>query len=538
MARSLVRAALTALALGAACSSNPTAQPDGGSCATGCGSGLYCCQKTATCEQVKHNCVNVQSCGPGFELTYPSPPYMDEASCEPIPLQCTCKASDALSPGPIGRHSALAVANGSLLASAYESDFGDLVLATVKLDALDTPSYEIVDGVPDKPATRPTTSWRGGVEDAGDDVGLDTDLKISAAGDPLISYRDATNRTLKLALRSGGKWSKHVVEAPKGDKEVVGRYSSLLLLEGKPAIAYLALNISDGSGGFRSELRWATASSATPAAAADWTVTVIDKAAMSCQSLCSSSEVCVVKADGSSSCQTKGTGCSPACGTDQACVGGACKTILADQKYVDVPLANGLWPTAVSTTSGPVVVYYDRRAGRLKGATPSGGAWKTAVLRGSGSEDVGAFATALSDGKSTVHVTYQDAARLTLHYVHVDASTLAASSAEVIDDGLRSDGQHPVGADSALVLDGAGNLRVIYQDALKSDLLQATRSSPGQWTPNIAADADLGRALKTGPKAYGFYSALVTDGGKVYGSTFYYDAQGVPKGALSFFKLP
>jgi hypothetical protein len=528
----------------AACDSNTVAPADGGidgpgSCLTACQPGYYCCQKTQTCERVKYNCTNIQTCAPGTNLTYPDPPHMDEATCEPLPLQCTCKEGDALKPGAIGRFSSLAAASGTLYASAYESDFGDLVLVTVKTGALETPTREIVDGVPQSPPSKAPSGWRGGIQEPGDDVGQDTDLVIGPAGEPLISYRDVSNRSLKLATRSGGKWSSHTVDTPKTAKEVVGRYSALLLDQGKPAIAYLVLGIAGTGGSFTSELRWAAAASASPAAAADWTISVIESKAMACQNLCASSEACVLKTDGTSSCQTKSTTCSPACTADQACVAGKCQAVLPDVKFVDLPRACGLWPAPVITSAGPVVVYHDRVAGRLRGAKRSGATWTASTLLATTGEETGAFPSAVADSSGAVHVSFQNASKLSLHYLQLNASTMALSGAvETIDDGVRIDGPHPVGADSAIALDGSGAVRVIYQDSQKVDLLQAKRSGAGSWTPKVTTDPDLGRALRGGAKGYGFYNDLVLEGGQLYGSSFFYDVSNSPKGDLAFFPLP
>jgi hypothetical protein len=510
-------------------------------CGAACQAGYFCCKKTLSCERVKYNCTNLQKCPPGHELAYPSPPYMDEASCEPLPLQCSCKEGEALKPGILGRYSALAAAAGTLYASAYENDFGDLVLLSAKLGALDSQAREIVDGVPQKPPSKAPSGWRGGIEEEGDDVGQDTDIVVGSAGEPIVSYRDVTNRSLKLARREGGKWTIHTVELPKGAKEIVGRYSALLLDGGKLSIAYLALNVPDAAGSFKSELRWATAASDRPGATADWTVTAIESKAMPCQNLCETGEVCVVKADGTSACQGKGAGCTPACTGDNACIASKCQPILPDAKYVDVPRANGLWPAPVLAASSPIVVFYDRTgtAGRLRAAKLAGGAWKVSTLAAPAGEDVGAFPAAAADGGSgVVHVSYQNATKLTLHYLQLTAATMAVSTPETVDDGLRGDGPHPVGADSAIIVDGAGSVRVIYQDAQKADLLQARRAGAGSWTPNTPSDPDLGRALKGGGKGYGFYNDLVLEGGAVYGSSFFYDAAATTKGGLAFFPLP
>jgi hypothetical protein len=527
------------------CNGNPVAVGDAGSegvgsCATACQTGYYCCGKTQTCERVKYNCVNVQTCAPGTELAFPDPPYMNEATCEPLPLQCTCKEGDALKPGMIGRFSAVAASGGTLYASGYEVDFGDLVLLTAKTGALDTITREIVDGVPQSPPSKAPSGWRGGVTEAGDDVGQDTDIAIGGGGEPIIAYRDLTNRSLKLAVRAGGTWKIHTVESPKG-KETIGRYAALLLDGGKPAIAYLVLGLAGTGGAFTSELRWAAASSATPSSASDWTVSVIESKAMACQNLCATTEACVLKTDGSSSCQTKGTGCTPACTGDTACVGGSCKAILPDAKYVDLPRASGLWPAPVSTSAGVVVVYHDRTAGRLRAAKrAAAGSWTaTTILSPAAGEEVGAFPSVAAGSTGNIHVSFQNATKLSLHYLQLDPATMTLSgSVETIDDGVRPDGPHPVGADSAIALDASGVPRVVYQDARTVDLLQAKRSGAGSWTPSVPTDANLGRALKTGAKGYGFYNDLVVEAGQVYGSSFFYDVANNPKGDLVFFVLP
>lgn len=439
-------------------------------------------------------------------------------------------------PGILGRFSALAASGEKLMASAYESSFGDLVLVSASTSDLTKHAREIVDGVP--ATTTPKAGWRGGVEEPGDDVGQDTDLAVGSDGEPMIGYLDVTNRALKFAFRSAGKWTSHTVQKPVGSKEVVGRHAALLLVNGKPALAYLVVNIAATAGSFKSELRWAAASKATPTTSADWSISTIDSGLMPCQGLCTSPEVCAVKTDGSSACATVGTGCST-CSSGEACVAGACTKTLSSSKIVDVPYATGLWPSPVLASGTPIVLYYDRVKGSLKGARQSGTAWQTATIKGGTTGvDLGAFCTAALDSTGTIHVTYQDAGKLTLLYSQVNPSSLAATVTETIDDGVRSNGVHPVGADSALLVDSAGKVRVIYQDSLTTDLLSVTRAGANNWTPKTSGDADLGRRFKGGARGYGFYSQLVLAGGKVYGSTFSYDPKATPKGALEFFTLP
>ena len=466
-------------------------------------------------------------------------PDMKVADAKPDALQPDTVPA-TLTPGVIGQYSAVAAKGGQVIASAYERSFGDLVLVSAKATALDKLNLEIVDGVPNNPPSKDPKGYRGGVEEKGDDVGTHTDILITATGSAMVVYKDETNNAIKFAVKSADKWAKHRVLKAEGAKETIGLYSDLTLVGGKPAVAFLTLGVKGTGGAFKSELRWAEAKVFVPKATADWFVTTIESSAMPCRNLCDkkAGEVCAVNTDGTSACKMTGT-CSPKCsvtGTD--CVGGKCVAILADSTVNYVPQAVGLWPEVVETSVGPAVFYYDKVAGNLKVATRNGGKWQGKVLKGSKSDDVGAFPSAAVDKAGTVHVTYQDMLKSSLQYIQVSPSTLVANVTELIDDGKRSNGIHLVGADNVVSVDPAGTIRVVYQDQHTSDLLFAKRTGPGNWTPKNTGDKDLGRLLKGGAKGYGFFSDLAVDGGKVYGSTFYYYTKTGPGGGLEFFSVP
>jgi hypothetical protein len=444
---------------------------------------------------------------------------------------------NGVTPGVAGRFSALAAQSGTLMLSAYEAGYGDLILVSATTSALTDLKVEFVDGVPSASPTKDPQGYRKGITDAGDDVGQDTDIVLTTGGAPMISYFDVTNSTLKFASRGDSSWTTHTVDSPKTSKAIVGRYTAMTLVGGKPAIVYLALNIpGTTSGTYFSELRFAQAKAAVPASASDWTLSTIESVQMSCRNLCATDEVCVQKSDKSSSCQKKGSGCTATCTSSQACVGGACVTVLATTTYTDVPEASGLWPAIAVASGAPVVVYYNRIAGSLRAAALGGSTWKTATVKGSSTTDVGAFPSVALDSSGVVHVAYQDVGKGALDYLQLDPKTLAASSAEVVDDGSRSDGQHLVGADPVIFVDAAGAIRVFYQDSQTADLLGAKRAGSSSWTPKTTSDSNLGRLVKGGAKAYGFYSDVALDGGKAYGSTFYYDPTvKTTKGGLELF---
>jgi hypothetical protein len=83
---------------------------------------------------------------------------------------------------------------------------------------------------------------------------------------------------------------------------------------------------------------------------------------------------------------------------------------------------------------------------------------------------------------------------------------------DVVDDGMRADGPHSVGAGANLALDVNGSPRIVYQDQHTADLEVATNS--GSW-----AHMD----LETGLPGYGFYPHQLYADGKLYMTEFVYD---------------
>jgi hypothetical protein len=303
--------------------------------------------------------------------------------------------------------------------------------------------------------------------------------------------------------------------------------------DGHPTIAYVATGIASGDH-FSSELRVATASSDSPSAS-DWSISVVDSTPISCAGRCGSSSACVVPAmvngmpNGDPSLSTcvavDAAPCATACTVDtQACIKGACVAVLAAPKAPDLVEGTGLFVQARRSSAGQLVlVYYDREQGDLKMATGSPGAWTLSYLDGqSATSDVGQFATVALGTDDSVHVAYVDAIHDQLLYKHV-AGGAVPMMAEVIDDGVRADGPHSVGAGANLVLDAGGNPRVVYQDQQTADLELASR--PGAWSH---------MDLHTGLGGYGFYPHQILSDGKLFLTEFVYDrtSGGAPLGTL------
>ena len=73
-------------------------------------------------------------------------------------------------------------------------------------------------------------------------------MQVSADGQPMVSYYDATNKKLKLAVLVSAEersWKTITLkEQPGAD---IGRYSKMVIVGGKPVIAFL--QIEPGNGG-------------------------------------------------------------------------------------------------------------------------------------------------------------------------------------------------------------------------------------------------------------------------------------------------
>jgi hypothetical protein len=208
--------------------------------------------------------------------------------------------------------------------------------------------------------------------------------------------------------------------------------------------------------------------------------------------------------------------CAATCTATQACIMGACTNALVAPKAPDLVEGTGLFVNARRDASDQLLlVYYDRMQGDLKLATQSGGSWTPSFLDGNDpTTDVGQFATAALAADGTLHVAYVDAVNDQLLYKQVPAGGTPPMTPEVVDDGMRPDGPHSVGAGANLVLDASGTPRVVYQDQHASDLELAQRS--GAW---------MHQDLMTGIPGYGFYPHQVIADGKLYLTEFVYDRQ-------------
>ncbi len=432
----------------------------------------------------------------------------------------TCTNCETLAPGLVGAYaSAVAAPDGAIWVAAYgdlgviespadganTSLFGDLAVGRVADDG--SVAWTAVDGLPavdpslppgslggpPDPAFVDVNSYRGGLTDPGDDVGLWTSIQLGADGLPQVAYYDATNRALKFAQRDDqGAWTSHTVQV--NARADIGRYAKLVLREGRPVIAFLA--IEPGTGGrAQGIVRVASAQSALPRQGSDWVFADAAAGPAPCRKfICADGEECRAE-DGV--CATPLTTCDPNCGSKTKCYdlgsGPRCEDIL-DQRHVDTyPEASGLYIDLAVTGNGLGLIYYDRLRGDLYGVREEGGVWQTPVLfdgQGPGpsdSGDTGIGASLFIDSSGDWHVSYSDGITETVRYLKVTGG-VTPGAPQVVDDGSTPDGRVVVGDDSSVWVNSNGTVFVSYQDATNGLLKLATHDGTGWQVRTLNVD--------------------------------------------------
>jgi MYXO-CTERM domain-containing protein len=406
----------------------------------------------------------------------------------PICIDGTCLCQDEATYGSIGQYSEMDMNGGSVWVSAYNSTYGDLMVAQRdEAGRIPNEAWQWVDGVPDGPVVVVGGTVRGGVKEPGENVGLYTDVAVRSDSDVLVSYFDGDNTSLKLARYDGTTWSNHVVDvgtpsALDAGYAIVGQYSAITLRsDGRPGIAYFA-HVDDGAEQ-RTEVRFAEATSANPTSSSDWTVTVVASA--------------VVPVDAEE--------------TDP----------------LPIPMGTGLFVNAARLSDDtPVIVYYDRMVGDLMMVKGEAGGTFLAPesLDGQGEDgpDVGWYPGIAIDAEDQVHVSYVSASNDDLLYVstidHVpqlvdDGYRLVGTT----DEGLPKPEFHFVGDDSSLFMSDAGPF-IAYQDATSHELLMTSRDAEGKWIHKTVAGDEV--PFEGG---YGFYVSGDVDGGDLVLSNWVID---------------
>lgn len=467
--------------------------------------------------------------GAALSLALPACSCGDEAEAEP---QCGSDCKQACKPGlPLGMIGAYTSAAkskaGDLWFAGYadasiDEDgtvlYGDLVVG--RLDpAKGTVAWEAVDGVPKRTdGTCPANDrhgFRGGESDSGDDVGLHTSLVLTDAGDPIVSYYDATHHALKIAVhdKTNG-WQSYPLFGKAGQD--AGRAAKLTFVDGKPVVVFLVLEPGGQGGKLKNRIAIARSTTALPTDASKWTFDDLaqDEAGPCRPEMCSSSEAC---AKDSQACEKTVSGCGDACKTGTACLtrNGAptCTAVLADAAVATLPNAIGAELSIGVGPKGLGVVAYDRIHGNLVAYAPNGGTYTRGVIAGqndTGADtgDVGRAAALSIAPNGQWHVAAIDEARGALMHYLVDEAR--ALSVDVIDDGSGyPDGIHRIGDDVVIRADESG-VTVCYQDATAGELRCASGSADAQGKTAFARST-VAQPGRTG----GFFPVLVPGERKV-----------------------
>lgn len=320
-------------------------------------------------------------------------------------------------------------------------------------------------------------------------------MQVSADGRPMVSYYDATNKKLKFAVLASAEdrsWKTITLKEQPGAN--VGRYSKMVMVGGKPVIAFL--QIESGNGGkTRSKVIVARANIEVPQEASDFRFedAAVEEENPCASTTCAGGQQCV-KTTGV--CTPTVGGCTPAdCGAGKACVTEAGKaTCVATksntQTYPDV---FGDYISLAQSAGKLGMVVYDRPHGNLVALDEQGeGKWGRTIVDGeTGSRkdktaidtgDVGVAASLAIDNSGTWHITYVSGLDETLRYITVTGGKPGKS--EIIDDGSTvdgkafPDGKHVIGDDSAVRAEG-DVITVYYQDATIGTLRRAAGTKSG-----------------------------------------------------------
>ncbi len=384
--------------------------------------------------------------------------------------------------------------NEASLSDGVNALYGDLVVG--KYDAAkQSVMWQSVDGLPAArtdgtcPDNDPS-GWRAGETEAGADVGLWTSIQLTDTGNPMVSYYDATHGALKFAFYDGKGWTTYPVRQAAGADS--GRYSKMILVDGKPVIAFLTMEPGTG-GSLRSRVTIAHANDPTPKDPSGWTFddAVVDDNEPCTGTTCGGGQVCVKS---SGKCQPTATGCTPAdCGAGNACVtltnAATCSATLTKDAIVTYPNAFGDYIAfQPAPNNGLALVVYDRIHGNLVGLDHSSGGWKQVILDGETGDrskktakdtgDTGAGASLFVTADGTWHVSYVDGLTETVRYVTYKGGK--PGTPEIVADGYGvdgtpfADGKHLLGDDSNVSVDSSGTVSILYQDSTVGKLQRAT----------------------------------------------------------------
>jgi hypothetical protein len=439
------------------------------------------CETNEICDLDTNSCYTFmcdKTCAPGQIQVVEEPDTMAGPSC--CFLSCACVTLPEVKPGQYGWYSAIATTSESVLVSAYDPDYGDLVVTQFSHEG-EQQSITYVDGFSmSDPVVGDPNGLRAGRGASGPNVGEHTSMVVDAAEVVHIAYHDADKGALMYASRAGGIWSTSMVD----DEGRAGLYTSIAIdADGNPRISYM---MAEGLVGMdpskQSALKVASASSNMPMSPSDWTTEVVDFAALPipvCNGGCNPDQACVDLGMGPL-CLATMVGCG-SCASGEACIDNMgmkeCVARTSIVKSDDLIEGTGLFSTLAFTSTGtPIIAYYDRlnRSLRMAVGTSTGGFYYYTLDGGSmlNPNDSGQHVSLAISPSDEIGVAYMDATVDDLIYLD-----LRSGNREIVDNGITAPDQRIVGADASLIFDATGQPAVAYQDPTNIDLLYARRTT-------------------------------------------------------------
>ena len=529
-----------------------TRAPCDGACPAGrvCNIDTNACESApTTLDEANNSCQG--TCDSSEVLVFSDPESMLWAQC--CEVTCECLTLPPLEPGTWGRFADLALGDSSVLVSAYDESYGDLVMASYGLVSGEVEGLEYVDGIPSSGTIIADPNGpRGGYSEPGPNVGTHTTIALED-GLARIAYYDEDDQKVKFAAQAGdGSWA---ISDITSTGVQAGEYLDLAIApDGAVHVAmYLERWRQDGR-----EVSgvWLATSSGLPSGTDSWTFSVVDSVT-SCLGSCSDDEVCVADGAGTRCASPSEDGCGNCdCGT--ACVDGACVETLPNDFAVacggtcpgsqlctatatgyacvdestDCAEACADTQTCVSldgaaTCITPVepdgldglsdglglfvdleldgstanLVYYDAARGQLRGAQASADGFATALLACDPSMAVG-FHPDLSLGGEGVAVAYQGLGGETLRVLSGSDLLGGGLSDRLVDDGVRDGALNLVGAYANVGFATDGRVFVVYANQTTNDVQLAFNQGDGTYLVRTL--------LETG--AYGSFTSMAVDG--------------------------
>jgi hypothetical protein len=451
--------------------------PCGGSCPTG----SVCDVQTNTChplstelgpdpngfDRVSEACF--KECTDGLMVLTDPLSMTGEICCA---IDCACRPLPPVVPSRIGRYARVEVGQNAVLVSAYDAEFGDLVVARYSPQTGGLLGFDYVDGVPDVPPTADPTGPRGGVRAPGPNVGTHTSIAVDAAGLGRVAYHDVDNNGLKVAIEGpAGVWNSHTVDTASAQGiGALGTFTDIAVDAGGTIhISYLAHNTAlTGVQGAATGLKLARSRTPLPQSGADWEIFVVDARP-------------IVEVPGQRA------------------------------EAREMPRGRGLHTAILLEGGAALVAYYDGGEGVVRVARFQGTQAQIFVLDGDGTDgrlvgDVGRFPT-LGVHNNELLVVYEDPTRHQVRFWKGPTTTPGQGGAYGIADQLREQnrsGNHFVGA-GARIATGASRPVLVHQDATTLDLRFGTLEGAA-WTATTV--------LSEG--AHGFYSDVAVSGNRAF----------------------